>query len=70
MSALERVRRGGSGGALNLLTSLGPLPRHQLVEAIIRPEIDKAGEHVGDVSLGVDAAQFAGLDQCGKDRIR
>jgi hypothetical protein len=28
-----------------------------------RPEIDEFGEHVGEVSLWIDAVQFAGLDE-------
>src|SRR6476646_3635273 len=43
----------------------GPGPGHELVEARSRPEIDQAGEHVGEVGLRVDAAQFAGFDERG-----
>src|SRR6476620_9306293 len=43
----------------------GPGPGHELVEARSRPEIDQAGEHVGEVGLRVDAVQFAGFDERG-----
>jgi hypothetical protein len=43
----------------------GPGPGHEFVEARSRPEIDQAGEHVGEVGLRVDAVQFAGFDERG-----
>ena len=46
-----------------LLVRGGPGPGQKLVEAIVRPEIDETGKHVGDVGLAVDAIQFASLDQ-------
>jgi len=40
-----------------------PGPWHQFVDARGRPEIDELGEHVGEVSLRIDAIQFAGFDE-------
>ena len=42
---------------------LCPTPRHELVEARCRPEIDELCEHVGEVGLRIDTIQFAGLDK-------
>jgi hypothetical protein len=35
----------------------------ELVEAIVRPEIDEADENIGKIGLGLDVVQFAGLYQ-------
>ena len=35
------------------------LPR-ELVEAIVRPEIDEADENIGKIGLGLDVVKFAG----------
>ena len=40
-----------------------PGPRHQFVQTGGRPEIDQFGEDVGQISLRLDAAELAGLDQ-------
>src|SRR5258708_114853 len=40
-----------------------PGPWHQFVDARGRPEIDELGDHVGEVSLRIDAIQFAGFDE-------
>ena len=52
-----------SGGALIRLTGLGPGPRQKLVEAVVRPEVDEAGEDIGEVGLRVDVLELAGFDQ-------
>ena len=38
-----------------------PGPRQQLVEPVDGMSIDHAREHVGEVSVGFDAVEFAGL---------
>jgi hypothetical protein len=50
-----------SGRAAQFLACGGPGPWHQFIQAIVRPEIDEAGDHVGQIGLGVDAVEFAGL---------
>ena len=52
-----------SGGALLLLARGCPGPWKELVEAIVRPEIDEADENIGKIGLGLDVVQFAGLYQ-------
>jgi hypothetical protein len=44
-----------------------PGPRQQFVEAVDGVTIDPR-EHVGEVSIGFDAVEFAGLDQRTDDR--
>jgi hypothetical protein len=39
------------------------MPGHQLVDAVLRPAVDKACQQVGEVDLWVDVIQFARLDQ-------
>jgi hypothetical protein len=46
----------------------GPVPREEFVETIDGVSFDEAGEDVGEVSFGVDAVEFAGLDERGQDR--
>ncbi len=41
----------------------GPVPGEEVVEAGVWPEIDEAGENVGQVRVGIDAVELAGLDQ-------
>src|SRR5690349_17837186 len=41
----------------------GPAPGQQVAETAVGPVIDELGENVGEVRFGVDAVQFAGLDQ-------
>jgi hypothetical protein len=48
-----------SGGALLLLARGCPGPWKELVEAIVRPEIDEADENIGKIGLGLDVVQFA-----------
>jgi putative transposase len=50
------------GSQLLWLARRSPCPRQEFVEAVIRPQIDETGEHVGKIGLGVDAVQFASLD--------
>ena len=38
-------------------------PRHELVDARLRPSVDEAGQQVGDVNLWIDLIQLAGLDE-------
>ena len=40
-----------------------PGPWQQLVEPVDGMSIDHAREHVGEVSVGLDAVEFAGFDQ-------
>jgi len=53
----------GSGGAPLLLAHGCPGPWKELVEAIVRPEIDEADENIGKIGLGLDVVKFAGLYQ-------
>ena len=46
------------GGALGR-----PSPRQEFVDTRGGPKIDELCEHVGEVSLRIDAVQFAGLDE-------
>ena len=39
------------------------MPRHELVDAALRPAVDEAGQQVGEVDLRIDAVQLARLDQ-------
>src|SRR3954471_11754886 len=39
-----------------------PVPRHQLIDALLRPAVDKACQQVGEVGLRIDVIQFARLD--------
>ena len=43
--------------------SIGPCPRQELVETVIRPQIDEAGENIGEVGLRVDALELARFNQ-------
>ena len=47
-------RERNSSSALLWLARGGPGPGQELVEAIVRPEIDQAGEDIGEPSLRVD----------------
>jgi hypothetical protein len=42
-----------------------PMPRHEFVDAGLRPAIDQARQHVGEVALRIDQNQLAGLDKRG-----
>src|SRR5215467_13817535 len=63
MSTMRRARASSSGQVCGALGSPGP--RHELVETRSRPEIDQPGENIGQISLRVDATEFAGLDERG-----
>ena len=52
-----------SSSAPLLLARSGPGPWHELVEAIVRPEINQASEAIGEPGLGIDITQFGGLDE-------
>jgi hypothetical protein len=45
-----------------------PNPWQQFVETVDGVSIDHAREHVGEVSVGFDAVEFAGFDQRTDDR--
>jgi hypothetical protein len=38
------------------------IPRHQFVDAFLRPTIHEACQQLGEIDLRIDAIQFAGLD--------
>ena len=40
-----------------------PVPRHQFVDALLRPAVDEACQQIGEIGLRIDAIEFAGLDQ-------
>src|SRR3954464_10568025 len=44
----------------------GPGPGQQFAETTVGPVVDELGQHVGQVSMRIDAMQFAGLDQRGE----
>ena len=48
-------RKSDSGGALLLPAPGDPSPRQKFVEPIVRPEIDQAGEDIGEPGLRLDA---------------
>src|SRR5260221_10843719 len=54
----ELARRSGLDMNLRI-----PGPRQQFVETVDGMSIDHAREHVGEVSVGFDAVEFAGFDQ-------
>ncbi len=45
---------------------LGPGPREEFGETAVGPVVDELGQDVGEVGLGIDAVQLAGLDQRGQ----
>ena len=51
----------GAGWSVNLLGR--PMPRHEFVDAGLRPPVDKARQHVGEIGLRIDQIQLAGLDE-------
>jgi hypothetical protein len=55
------AKRLGSDGGLGLLVRL-PIPGKKISDLVGRV-IWKAGEHVGEPSLGIDVVHLAGLDQ-------
>ena len=40
-----------------------PIPRHQFVDAFLRPAVDEACQQIRKIGLRIDAIEFAGLDQ-------
>jgi hypothetical protein len=40
-----------------------PIPRHQLVDALLRPAVDEACQQIREICLRIDAVELAGLDQ-------
>ncbi len=60
--------REDSGGARQFFFARsGRGPGEKLVEAVHRPEIDEAREHVSNVTLGIDIVKFAGFDKRSDD---
>jgi hypothetical protein len=55
--ALPPLDISGSGWVVGL-----PVPRHQLVDALLRPAINEACQQIGEIGLRIDAVEFAGLD--------
>ena len=45
-----------------------PGPGQELGDPAVGPVVDELGENVGEVGLGIDAVQLAGLDQRGEHR--
>ena len=60
VDTMDRV----SGGAAQFLARGGPGPWHKFIQAIVRPEIDEAGDRVGQIGLGVDAVAAVLLTNC------
>jgi len=55
-----------SGDGLEGLSSdVGP--REQFIDSIVEMSVDDPGQHVGEISVGLDAAQLKVLDQRGDD---
>src|SRR4030088_971002 len=40
-----------------------PIPRHQLVDAFLRPSVDQACQQIREIGLWIDPVELAGLDQ-------
>jgi hypothetical protein len=51
-------RTAGSGWPL-----VRPEPRHQFIDAVLRPAIHQACDEIGEIDLRIDAIQLTGLDQ-------
>jgi hypothetical protein len=51
-------RASDSGGRLKR-----PVPRHQFVDALLRPAVDEPCQQVDKIGLRIDAIELAGLDQ-------
>jgi hypothetical protein len=47
------------------LIGFWPAPRHEFVDAALRPSLDEASEEVGEVPLRIDTVELARLDQRG-----
>jgi hypothetical protein len=60
-----------SGHCLEWLCG-GVGPREQFVDGAVEMSIDDLGQNLDEVSVGLDAAEFAVLDQCaiGCDAVR
>lgn len=52
-----------SGRAAQFPARGGPGQRRPFIQVIVRPEIYEAGEDIGQIDLGIDAVEFAGLYQ-------
>jgi transposase-like protein len=65
-SATTEIENSEPASSRQALGALGcPGPRHEVVEARSRPQVDELGEHVGEVGLRVDAVEPAGLNERG-----
>ena len=40
-----------------------PVPRHQFVDAFLRPAVDEVCQQIREIGLRIDAVKLAGLDQ-------
>ena len=40
-----------------------PIPRHQLIDAFLRPAGDEARQQIRKIGLRIDAIEFASLNQ-------
>src|SRR5207248_11223159 len=57
----------GLRGEFGLWVELRPSPGHEFIEALVGPEIDKSGDHIGEPSLRIDAVELGCFDQRGND---
>jgi hypothetical protein len=39
-----------------------PIPRHELVESVLRSAVDEAYQQIREIGLRIDAIEFASLD--------
>ena len=44
------------------------MPWHEFIDTAVGPTVDDAGQHLGEVALGVDTVELAGLHQQGHGR--
>src|SRR3954470_18004450 len=40
-----------------------PVPRHQFIDAVLRPAVHQACQQISEIGLRIDAIELAGLDQ-------
>jgi hypothetical protein len=40
-----------------------PIPRHELIDALLRPAVDETCQQIREVGLWINAIEFASLDQ-------
>jgi hypothetical protein len=72
--AAMKVRTANRKGRKRCTTTLGDfgelrwllrhqVPRHQFIDAFLRPAVHKACQQFGEIDLRIDAVEFARLDQ-------